>query len=224
MDVIESINKFLEGNGKNKGRKPDERYASYDFCYNYFYSFYKRNKLNELADEKHIQMSCLQLGFYLASWGMMRGSSFLLEKSVRNYKNLISAISKMNPKLWEIDVDGYNEETIELLLDCKNKIVNVLGTENKPSDILITKIMLGVFSNTPAYDQFFKKFLKNNNKYQTFNKKSLLQLKEFYKNNKDIFDNFRKKIHTYNFLSGKNTKINYKIAKLIDMCGFMSGQ
>jgi hypothetical protein len=38
-------------------------------------------------------MSCLQIGFYLASWGMMRGSSFLLEKSVRNFSNLIIAIS-----------------------------------------------------------------------------------------------------------------------------------
>ena len=27
MDVKKSINQFLEGNGKNKGRKPDERYV-----------------------------------------------------------------------------------------------------------------------------------------------------------------------------------------------------
>ena len=67
MDINKSLNQFIEGQGKNKGRKPDERYASYDFCYNYFYSFYKRNKLSELANEKNIQMSCLQLAFYLAS-------------------------------------------------------------------------------------------------------------------------------------------------------------
>ncbi|MCK4429565.1 MAG: hypothetical protein KAU95_04260, partial [Candidatus Aenigmarchaeota archaeon] len=131
MDVKKSINQFLEGNGKNKGRKPDERYASFDFCYNYFYSFYKRNKLKELADEKNIQMSCLQLGFYLASWGMMRGSSFLLEKSVKNYKNLIVVISKMNPKLWEIDVCKYDEDNIKLLLNCKQQIIEVLGKENE---------------------------------------------------------------------------------------------
>src|SRR3989344_1195129 len=151
MDVKRSINSFLEG------KKPEERYASFDFCYNYFYSFYKRNKLNELVDEKNIQMSCLQLGFYLASWGMMRGSSFLLEKSVKNYKNLIVAISKMDPKLWEIDVDKYNEDNIKLLLNCEQRIIEVLGTENKPSDTLVTKIMLGVFANIPAYDQYVRK-------------------------------------------------------------------
>src|SRR3989344_4302517 len=182
MDVKKSINQFLEGNGKNKGRKAKERYASFDFCYTYFYSFYKRNKLNELADEKNLQMSCLQLGFYLASWGMMRGSSFLLEKSVKNYKNLIVAISKMNPKLWEIDADEYDEKNIDLLLNCKEEIIDALDRNNAETwDTLVTKIMLGVFANIPAYDAYFKKFLKNKNYCQTFNKKSLVEINEFYK-------------------------------------------
>jgi len=218
MDVKKSINQFLDGNGKNKGRKPDERYASFDFCYNYFYSFYKRNKLDELADEKNLQMSCLQLGFYLASWGMMRGSSFLLGKSVRNYKNLIVAISKTNPKLWEIDVDNYDEENIKLLLNCKQQIIEVLGKENKPSDTLITKIMLGVFANIPAYDQYFRKSLK----LHSVNKKSLLKIKKFYNENKETFDSF--KIHTFDFLTSQETDIIYPKAKLIDMYGFMDGQ
>jgi len=218
MDVKKSINQFLEGNGKNKGRKSDERYASFDFCYNYFYSFYRRNKLNESADEKNLQMSCLQLGFYLASWGMMRGSSFLLEKSVKNYKNLIVAISKMNPKLWEIDVDKYDEDNIRLLLNCKQQIIEVLGKENKPSDTLVTKIMLGVFANIPAYDQYFRKSLK----LHSLNKKSLLKIKEFYEENKKTFDSF--KIHTFDFLTSQETDVIYPKAKLIDMYGFMDGQ
>jgi len=218
MDVKKSINQFLEGNGKNKGRKSDERYASFDFCYNYFYSFYRRNKLNESADEKNLQMSCLQLGFYLASWGMMRGSSFLLEKSVRNYKNLIIAISKMSTKLWEIDVDKYDEENIKALLDCKQQIIDVLGKENKPSDTLVTKIMLGVFANIPAYDQYFRKSIK----LHSLNKKSLLKIKEFYEENKKTFDSF--KIHTFDFLTSQETDVIYPKAKLIDMYGFMDGQ
>ena len=218
MDVKKSLNKFLEGNGKNKGRKPNERYASFDFCYNYFYSFYKKNKLSELANEKNLQMSCLQLGFYLASWGMMRGSSFLLEKSVKNYKNLIVAISKMNPRLWEIDVDKYDKDNINLLLNCKQQIIEVLGKENKPSDTLVTKIMMGVFANIPAYDQYFRKSLN----LCSLNKKSLLKIKKFYEESKETFDSF--KIHTFDFLTSQETDIIYPKAKLIDMCGFMDGQ
>src|SRR3989344_3197489 len=126
-DIKKSLDRFLEGQGKNKGRKADERYASFDFCYNHFYSFYKNNRLSELANEKNLQTSCLQIGFYLASWGMLRGSSFLLEKSIRNYKNLIVTISKMNPRLWKIDVENYSEENISLLLDCKQQIIFALG-------------------------------------------------------------------------------------------------
>ena len=221
MNVKKSIDQFLEGSGKNKGRKPEERYASFDFCYNYFYSFYKRNKLAELANEKNIQMSCLQLGFYLASWGMMRGSSFLLEKSVENYKNLIISISKMSPKLWEIDVDKYDDQNIGRLLKCKNDIIDVLGRNNsKTWDTLITKIMLGVFANVPAYDQYFRKSFK----VYSFNKKSLLTIKGFYqkKKNREIFNSY--KIHTLSFLTSRETDIIYTKAKLIDMYGFMSGQ
>lgn len=223
MDIKKSINQFLEGQGKNKGRKPDERYASFDFCYNYFYSFYKENKLSELANDRNLQTSCLQLSFYLASWGMMRGSSFLLEKSARNYRNLIIAISKMNPKLWEIDVDDYNEENISLLLNCKQDIIEALGKDNaKTWNKLVTKVMLGVFANVPAYDDNFKKFLKKNNYCQTFNKTSLNQIKIFYEENKEIFDSFE--IHTFDFLTSKETDTIYTKAKLIDMCGFMDGQ
>ncbi len=217
-DIKKLLDRFLEGRGKNKGRKPDERYASFDFCYNHFYSFYKENRLSELADEKNLQTSCLQIGFYLASWGMMRGSSFLLEKSARNYKSLIIAISKMNPRLWEIDVENYDEENIPLLLDCKQQIISELVKENRPSDTLITKIMLGIFANVPAYDQYFRKSLG----IHSFNKKSLLKIKDFYEEHKDVFNLF--KIHTFDFLTAKETSIVYTKAKLIDMSGFMDGQ
>ena len=218
QEIKKSLEQFLEGCGKNKGRQPDERYSSFDFCYNYFYSFFKEGKLSELANKNNLQTSCLQIGFYLASWGMMRGSSFLLEKSVRNYKGLIVAISEMPSELWEIDVGNYNEENISLLLNCKQKIISALGRENKPSDTLITKIMLGVFANTPAFDQYFRKSFK----VHSFNNKSLVKIKEFYDKNKDVFSSF--KIHTFDFLTTKETNIVHTKAKLIDMYGFMSGQ
>ena len=218
MNIKEAMDQFLHGGGKNRGKKPDERYASFDFCYNYFYSFYKEKRLPELANNENLQTSCLQLGFYLASWGMMRGSSFLLEKSVRNFRELITCISKMDTRLWEIDVDDYNDENISILLDCKQQIINSLGEKNNPSDTLITKIMLGVFANVPAFDTYFRKSLK----VHSFNKKSLLKIKNFYEDNKSVFDSYQ--IHTFDFLSSKESDIIYTKAKLIDMCGFMDGQ
>ena len=122
MNIEKSIEQYMNGRAKNNGGKPHERYASFDYCYNYFYTFYKENRIPEISNEENIQMSCLQLGFYLASWGMMRGSSFLLEKSVKHFDQLMVTISEMHPDRWEIDVDKYNDENIQLLLECKKDI------------------------------------------------------------------------------------------------------
>lgn len=213
INIYQLINEYL------KDRQANERFASFDYCYNYFYYFYRDDNLTELASDDNIQISCLQLGFYLASWGMMR-NSFLLKKSVKNFENLIVIISNMKPLLWEIDVDSYSPKNIESLMDCKSQIINAFG-DNKPSDTLITKIMLGVFGNVPAFDKNFKNSRLN---LKTFNKKSLIELRKFYEDNKTTFDSF--KVPTIQFSKGdKNTKTDvlYTKAKLIDMYGFMDG-
>ena len=129
----------------------------------------------------------------------------------------------MDPKLWKIDVDDYNDENIAHLLKCKQQIIKALGEKNNPSDTLVTKIMLGVFANVPAFDDYFKKFLKKNQYCQTFNKTSLNQIKIFYEENKDVFDSFER-ISTFDFLTSNETDTIYTKAKLIDMCGFIYGQ
>lgn len=215
MNIEKSIELYIEGRGKNNGRKPNERYASFDYCYNYFYTFYKENQISEIASDENIQMSCLHLGFYLASWGMMRGSTLLIEKSVRYLKELVIAISKMDPIFWEIDVDKYDDKNIQLLLDCKEIINKALVGEKDPTDTLITKIMLGFFASVPAFDQYVSKSLG----VSKLNKNSLEKIGRFYDQNKEIIDNYD--IHTYDFLTGEETDIIYTKAKIIDMCGFM---
>ena len=44
-----------------KDRNKDDRYSSFDYCYSYFYKFYKSNEIAKIADEMNIEMSCLQL-------------------------------------------------------------------------------------------------------------------------------------------------------------------
>ena len=83
---------------------------------------------------------------------------------------------------------------------------------------LVTKIMLGVFANIPAFDYYFKKSMK----VHSVNKNSLLKIKKFYLENRDVFDSFE--VHTFDFLTSNETNNIYTKAKLIDMCGFMDGQ
>lgn len=218
MDIDKNIKLFVEGKSKNKGRKPGERYASFDYCFNYFQSFKEDNNISAIADSKHIQNSCVQLAFYLASWGMLRGSSFLLEKSSKFYEPLIAYIAGTSREIWNIDADNYTKDNIKMFLKCKDGIRKALGCENNPTDTLITKIMLGVFANIPAFDNFFKKAFS----LYYCDEKALLKIANFYEQNKTKIDSYH--ICTFDFNNGSETTREYTKAKLIDMIGFIEGQ
>ena len=216
-------------------RKKDKRYASFDYCYNYFYTH-----KNKLTNPQNIQMSCLQLGFFLASWGMFRNPE-LLEKSLVIHQKIIIAISRLPKKLWYIDVNDYNDKNIKLLTNCINEIIKALkdGGVKNPTDGLVTKIMLGVFANVPAFDSYFKAaytqdFKEYSNKKLnelSFDRihdtkhytKMLLRIKKFYENHKDDIDSYPQ-IKTFDFLMKKSTEITYTKAKLIDMYGWKRGK
>lgn len=218
MIEIENYIVKLNSNKDNLGFNRD---YSFDYCYNYFYNF-KSNKIEEMSNNKNLQTSCLTLGYYLASWGMLRGSSFLLKKySVKIYKPLIEEIATNSKfcELWNIDLNNYNIDNIKLLLECKNIIKEKLGLKNNPSDTLVSKIMLGIFGCVPAFDQFFKKGLN----VTGFNEKSLNYINKFYLENKDSFNKINS-IYTLDFNLNKNTNIKYPLAKLLDMYGFKKGQ
>ena len=125
----------------------------------------------------------------------------------------------MSPALWEIDVDKYSVDNMNMLLNCRRQISRELGEgDNTPSDTLITKTMLGVFGNVPAFDQNVKKCFK----VYRVDKNSLSMFRKFYEENKHIFDDID--IPTLDFMTGKETSIYYPKAKLIDMYGFINGQ
>ncbi len=208
--IEKSMEKFLSE------RTPTKRYASFDYCYNYFYSFYPNN-ISNIASKDNIQTSCFQLGFYLASWGMFRGRSKLLQKSVKYFEPLIKWISKADKTLWEIDVDSY-EDNFQKIINAAHEIRDILKDDDfNPTETLVTKIMLGVFGNIPALDTYFSKSFG----VRTVNKKGLTRIYKFYSKNKEVIDSF--KIHTLDLTTGKETNIKYKKAKIIDMVGFVQG-
>jgi len=217
-DITEIVNRFKPQANKN------HRYRSYDYCFNYF------KNTQDLT--KDIEKSCLTLGFYLASWGMYRGSSFILQKSLYHYKETIiylNELKKSDPKVWEIDIDKYDDKNIEKLVDIYNEICGILvksndETKKHRSITLVTKLMLGVFGSVPAFDEYFIKTFANigNCKFKVFNKTALLQIKKFYDDNHKEINSLSNSIKTLDFLTGEETPINYTKAKIIDMYGFGS--
>jgi len=97
---------------------PDHRYSSFDYCYNYFY------KITPKKVKQDTEKACAFLGFYLASWGMFRGSSFLLQKSYKYFIPVVNYISDLNNDIWDLKpdsflVDKYRLEVIKIYNDIK---------------------------------------------------------------------------------------------------------
>jgi hypothetical protein len=216
--IRHAFNSFIEV------KNPQHRYTSYDYCYNYFNSFkYK----SELSSESNLEKSCLHLGFYLASWGMLRASSFLLQKSLCFYKPMIEWLShNCPPEAWSIDVNNYSDENIDKLINVYHCISNFIPNENRKL-VLVTKIMLGVFGNTPAFDEYFTKTFREHysefSKFSSFNEKSLKTISNFYQDNPVLIDELRAGSKTFDFTSEMGTNILYSKAKIIDMIGFGHG-
>lgn len=166
-------------------------------------------------------------GFYLASWGMYRGSSFILGKSSKIFVPLIEYISSQREhhcEVWEIDVDKYTDENIALLIEQYGNIRSIIIKNKNAHLTLVTKVMLGVFAPTPAFDQYFIKSFgatfKGKSGFRSFNKKSLQCLNEFYLSNKEIIDSTSNDTKTICFESGEPSNLHYSKAKIIDMYGY----
>lgn len=190
----------------------NNRYLSWEHCYNAF--CYARK--NETVD---IDYLCLHLAFYLASWGMYRGSSFLLQKDYKFHKPIVEEIldSKYDSLVGIPAKELVKEENINLLIEISNKIAGLYecaspGHENRKNhatDTLITKILLGTLGCVPAYDRYFVKSLKKYNIASgTYNKNSMVDICKFYIKYSSDF---------------QKINIPYPQMKLVDMCMWQLG-
>lgn len=199
---------------------PKDRYTSFDYCYNYF--------LETVDLKADIEKSCLVLGFYLASWGMFRGSSFLLKSSVKHFEKTIDYIASCDSDLWKIDVDSYTQQNIQKIIDVYDELKHILIKDKKTDLTLVTKTLLGVFGFVPAFDNYFtrgfRKIFDGQCGFRRVNTTSLTSLRNFYEANQKVIDRLSRQTFTTDFATEQKTHINYPKAKIIDMYGFKAGQ
>ena len=123
------------------------------------------------------------------------------------------------------EIEGENLEKIEKLnsfLRNHYRKVSQKNEDEKISDILITKILLGTLGCVPAYDQYFTKGFKKfnvlgsfSNKEGKLNEKSILRLVEFYKRYEKELEEKREyfKIN----IDNENVENKYPQMKVLDM-------
>ena len=213
-NINEVILKF-----KSDQQDIQHRYYSFDFCYFHFRS-------SKESGEIDIEKSCQVLWSYLASWGMLRGSSFLLWKNPAYLKDLVEWIYEQSLSTWNIDVESYKENSQTVLDLYKGAEKYILKGKNHQSVTLVTKVLLGVFAIIPAYDRFFRDSFSdiagNECGFSIQNKKSLEIIYQFYIENKEEIEKLSNEIKVFDFY-GQPTKYYYSKAKIIDMYGFQVG-
>lgn len=215
--ILESSVKFYDTLKKDE----NVRYRSWEHCYSNFIN---------ARDNKNAELDylSLQLAFYLASWGMYRGSSFLLQKDYKIHIPVVKELLKEEyDPLAGIDCVELKREKNQRLLEKINAFLdeyysNIRGevknikVRNQLSSTLITKILMGTLGCVPAYDRYFISGIKKQKVASgNYNMKSIGQLVDFYESNIVELENIR-----------KDMKVNgmaYPQMKILDMAFWQIG-
>src|SRR5690349_23461511 len=102
VDIGAHASRYLQG------RSDTARYASFDYCFNYFQSFHDEGRTPALIETSQLETSCLQLGFYLASWRMFRGKAALLQHSAKSLARAVTVVAGAPESVWRADADDYS--------------------------------------------------------------------------------------------------------------------
>jgi hypothetical protein len=144
-------------------REPHDRDRSWELCYKYFHS------AEPATVKKDRTQAALQIGFYLASWGMYRGSSFLLQNAYTIHEGVADVVleQKFSP-LWDKEFGSRSTDVslASLILELCHEIKKVYQPfasviHKNVSDILLTKVVLGTSGCFPAWDTYFHKGFKH---------------------------------------------------------------
>jgi hypothetical protein len=190
------------------------RYRSWEHCYRYFH----RSAPGAIASDR--DHAALQLGFYLASWGMYRGSGFLLQHAYTIHLGVIDQL--LAPRfsiLWgqEFGPGDNDLRLVPIILEAIDAIRDAYRTftpsaeSRQASDTLVTKIILGTFGCLPACDRYFIDGFKSaSHSYSYLNTKFVERVLQFCKDN---LRELREEQERIERLGG----LRYPLMKLVDM-------
>ena len=215
MEIIDELIDAAQAFYDDARANENGRSLSWEHCYRVF----RDARTDPSPDYDYLS---LHLAFYLASWGMYRGSSFLLQK---DYKVLVPVVEEIlkpeydclfgiacadlrNDDVWEQYtklykyIDGYFDPVREKVAGRK--------VTTSVSPVLITKILMGTLGCVPAYDRFFVDGIKTYKvTTQEYSPKSVLKLVDFYEAHNDRLEEARRGMRTED--------LTYPQMKLLDM-------
>ena len=165
-------------------------------------------------------VTSLHLPFYLASWGMYRGRSFLLQKDYLIHLEVVKKLRDTKQSLLNnLSFDEYlqNQQAVrEQLLNLISCIRSLYGPADV-TDTLATKILLGTLGCTPAYDRFFILGLRKTKlPFSNLNGRNFEEMMSWCLVRRKEFERAQREIQAK--ASAKSRfKFNYPMMKITDM-------
>ena len=197
------------------------RSRSWEHCYRVF----RDARTDPSPDYDYLS---LHLAFYLASWGMYRGSCFLLQKDYKVLSPIVEEI--LMPEydcLFGLACTDVREPEVQLMLETVYDYIadhfdpireEIAGRKvtTPVSPVLITKILMGTLGCVPAYDRFFVDGIKKH-KVTTgeYSPESVLRLVDFYEAHNDRLEEARRGFEVDGLV--------YPQMKLLDMGFWQAG-
>ncbi len=190
------------------------RYRSWEYCYGYF----RQARRSGLAlDRDH---AALQLAFYLASWGMYRGSGFLLQHAYTVHRGIVDLVAEARfDALWEADFGSsaadaqFTPFVSDLVRDIRvvyMPFAQATGAA-QATDTLVTKVILGTFGCLPACDRYFIDGFKSEGLgFSSFNDKFVGRILRFCQSHLAELQEEQAEIE-------QQSGIRYPLMKLVDM-------
>ena len=215
MDAIDELIDAAQTFYDDARTNANGRSRSWEHCYRVF----RDARTDPSPDYDYLS---LHLAFYVASWGMYRGSSFLLQKDYKVLSPVVEEVLKPEydclfgvacVDLRELEVQARLTNVYDYIADYFRPIRDeVAGREvaSPVSPVLITKILMGTLGCVPAYDRFFQDGAKYLGlEHNSYKENSLLELADFYEAYNDRLEEARRGMRTDDLV--------YPQMKLLDM-------
>jgi len=215
MEAIDGLISAAQTFYDDARRDENGRSRSWEHCYRVF-----RDARTEPSPD--CDYLSLHLAFYLASWGMYRGSSFLLQKDYKVLSPVVEEVLKPEYDclfgvacvgLREDEVQGSLEKLYKYIAKNFQPIRNEVAGREVPtpvSPVLITKILMGTLGCVPAYDRFFQDGVATYKvTTQEYSSNSVLKLVDFYEEHNDRLEEARRGMRVGD--------LTYPQMKLLDM-------
>ena len=230
-EIAENYSSFMEIWDKDK----TGRYHSYDDCRKIFL-----DNINE--ETRNVDKVALYLFYYLASWGMLRGSGWLMQKDYHIfipivqllYKNDSLKLLNYDPSDGILTCNEYVKKISELGKQIEENIVtikyykfNKITKKDEEHTVcsktdrvtLITKILMGTLGCAPAIDNCNKETLK-----KMFDKKTIRFTNSLFES---LWNLANENIYILKEIKEKIAsvyKIDYSVFKVLDMILWETGK